>query len=107
MLIVGIQKIAKYCGKAPETIYNWIHAYGFPAAKAPGGEWLTDPELIRRWILARHEASLNPRYMRRNIRINAAYAPLLEKIERDIRSANAELGLPDELGIAPGATTAP
>lgn len=103
MLIIGIKRIALYCQKNDKTIYRWIHEYGFPAAQAPGGEWITDPELIRRWILARHEASLKGAYKMRQILNDSRYRELYQRIQEDIRRENKALGVPDDLGIAPGA----
>ncbi len=50
-LIIGLANIGKVFGKSRWTIRRWIEHEGFPAAKLPDGHWVTDRELIRRWIV--------------------------------------------------------
>jgi hypothetical protein len=52
-LIFSLAEIGKLFGKSRWTIRRWIDREGFPACKLPDGHWVTDRELIRRWILAR------------------------------------------------------
>lgn len=103
MLLINMGEIAAFCRRNPSTIKRWIHGYGFPAAKLPSGEWATDVELIRRWILARHEASLNPQWNMAWVRRNQRDAELVKRIEAAIRQENRYYGVPDHLGIAPEA----
>jgi hypothetical protein len=39
------------------AINNADDREAFPAAKLPNGSWITDRELIRVWILARHRVA--------------------------------------------------
>jgi hypothetical protein len=52
-LLFGLSEIGQLFGKSRWTIRRWIDREGFPACKLPDGHWVTDRELIRRWILAR------------------------------------------------------
>ncbi len=57
-LIFGLADIGKLFGKSRWTIRRWIEHEGFPACRLPDGKWVTDHELIRRWILARQTIML-------------------------------------------------
>ena len=57
-LIFGLANIGEVFGKSRWTIRRWIEHQGFPAAKLPDGHWVTDRELIRRWILVRRDYSI-------------------------------------------------
>ena len=52
-LLIGAKEMAVYCRCTHQTIYNWIKGHGFPAFKLPKGEYATDKELIRRWLMGR------------------------------------------------------
>lgn len=53
-LLIGLSTIGRLFGRSRWTIKRWIDREAFPAAKLPNGSWITDPNLIRGWILARH-----------------------------------------------------
>lgn len=57
-IIIGLEPIGRLFGRTRWTIRRWIDDEGFPAAKLPDGQWVTDRELIRRWILARKNLSV-------------------------------------------------
>jgi len=54
-----LQGIATVLEKHPNTIRNWISNHGFPAARTPGGVYITTDQLINQWIMARAEVSAN------------------------------------------------
>jgi hypothetical protein len=60
-LVIGLSAIGNLFGRSRWTIMRWIKGEGFPACKLPDGSWVTDRELVRRWILARHPLSLEQR----------------------------------------------
>lgn len=60
-LIIGLDPIGRLFGRTRWTVRRWIDNEGFPAAKLPDGQWVTDRELIRRWILARKKLSVTSR----------------------------------------------
>jgi hypothetical protein len=57
-IIIGLVPIGRLFGRSRWTVRRWINTEGFPAAKLPDGQWVTDRELIRRWILARSKPSI-------------------------------------------------
>jgi len=52
-----LKDIADVLDRHPNTIRKWIYHHGFPAARCPGGKYITTDQLINQWILARAEVS--------------------------------------------------
>lgn len=50
-IVYGAQRIADLCGVSRVTMYKWIKTRGFPAAKAPSGQYMTTKGLIDAWVL--------------------------------------------------------
>lgn len=57
-IVMGLAAIGRLFGRSRWTVRRWIEREGFPAAKLPDGSWVTELELIRRWILVRRPYSL-------------------------------------------------
>jgi hypothetical protein len=66
-LLFGLSAMGDVFGKSRWTIRRWIDREGFPACKLPDGHWVTDRELIRRWILARQTIAAEAAEARRGV----------------------------------------
>ena len=56
-LIIGLNDMGRLFGRSRQTMARWVRVENFPASRLPNGTYVTEPELIRRWILSRSPCS--------------------------------------------------
>jgi hypothetical protein len=50
-VIIGLRPLLEYLHiRSPNTLYQWVELYGFPAIKRPDGQWFSTITSIDQWV---------------------------------------------------------